>query len=93
MGRLFYPLGSIPVLTGEEKTLPLLSHSGKSQHGTISLHLNIKAVKETLPVEVCFFINLVTMQAIKFNLKFKPRRYDDMHEQIKAAGTAASSSQ
>ena len=52
MGRLFYPLRTIPMSSGVEKTFMLLSHQGKSQRGTITLQLNIKVVKENFPVQV-----------------------------------------
>ena len=56
MGRLFYPLRSIPMFSssGEEKTFDLVPHSGRSQRirGTITLQLSIKVQKESLPVQV-----------------------------------------
>lgn len=60
MGRLFYPLHLISVLSGEEKAFTLLSHSEKTQHGTITLQLSIKAIKESLPMEVCLLENFCT---------------------------------
>ena len=51
MGRLFYPLRSIPN-SGEEKTFVLHSHSGKTQHGYITLHLSVGAKKKKIPLEV-----------------------------------------
>ena len=54
MGRLFYPLRSIPMFSGEEKTFDLVPHPGRSQciRGTIILQLSIKVHKESLPVQV-----------------------------------------
>ena len=51
MGRCFHPLQSIPV-SGDTKTFLLLSHSGKSKHGFISLSFQIRGVKENIPIEV-----------------------------------------
>ena len=55
MGRLFYPLRSIPN-TGEEKTFVLYSHSGKTQHGYITLQLSIGAKQKRIPLEVLSYI-------------------------------------
>jgi hypothetical protein len=51
MGRLFYPLRSIPN-AGEEKTFVLYSHSGKTQHGYITLQLSIGAKRRKTPLQV-----------------------------------------
>jgi hypothetical protein len=51
MGRLFYPLRSIPN-AGEEKTFVLYSHSGKTQHGYITLQLSIGAKQKKISLEV-----------------------------------------
>ena len=51
MGRLFYPLRSIPNC-GEEKTFVLYSHSGKTQHGHVTLQLSIGAKQKRTPLEV-----------------------------------------
>ena len=51
MGRLFYPLRSIPN-SGEEKTFVLYSHSGKTQHGYVTLYLNIGAKRRKTPLQV-----------------------------------------
>ena len=54
IGRLFYPLRSIPN-SGEEKTFVLYSHSGKTQHGYITLHVSIGAKQKKVPLEVCTY--------------------------------------
>ena len=59
IGRLFYPLHSIPN-SGEEKTFALHSHSGKTQRGYITLQLSIKSKKKN-PIEV-YTIILIIMQ-------------------------------
>ena len=51
MGRLFYPLRSIPN-SGEEKTFVIHSHSGKTQHGYVTLHLSIGAKRRKIPLQV-----------------------------------------
>ena len=51
MGRLFYPLRSIPN-SGEEKTFVIHSHSGKTQHGYVTLHLSIGAKRRKTPLQV-----------------------------------------
>ena len=51
MGRAFYPLRSIPNC-GEEKTLVLHSHSGKTQHGYVNLQLTIGAKRRKTPLQV-----------------------------------------
>ena len=51
MGRMFYPLQSLP-LTREEKTFTLTSHSGKSKHGFIVLSMAIQGVKKNVCQEV-----------------------------------------
>ena len=55
MGRLFYPLRSIPN-AGEEKTFVLYSHSGKTQHGYITLQLSIGAKQKRISLEVPSYI-------------------------------------
>ena len=51
MGRVFYPLRSIPN-SGEEKTLLLHSHSGKTQHGYVTLQLSVGAKRKKTPLKV-----------------------------------------
>ena len=50
MGRAFYRLQTIPV-DGEEKTLALYSHSGKSNYGKVRLSLSIRGLRENTPIE------------------------------------------
>lgn len=53
MGRCFYPLKSIPA-SGEIKAFVLHSHSGKTNHGYISLQFCIRGIKSNTPVQVGF---------------------------------------
>ena len=59
MGRLFYPLRSIPD-SGEEKTFVIHSHSGKTQHGYVTVHLNIGAKRKKIPLQVLPVQQLIT---------------------------------
>ena len=61
MGRAFYPLRSIPNC-GEEKTLMLHSHSGKTQHGYVTLQLSIGAKRKKTPLQVIKVKSLYTLQ-------------------------------
>ena len=63
MGRLFYPLRSIPNC-GEEKTFVLYSHSGKTQHGRVTLQLSIGAKQKRTPLEVPTFMQLTIIMMV-----------------------------
>ena len=72
MGRLFYPLRSIPN-SGEEKTFVLHSHSGRTQHGFVTLHLSIGAKRKKMPlpvdkvkVNVMLFLQILTTQFLMY---------------------------
>lgn len=51
IGRAFYVLKTTPI-EGEERTLPLFSHSGKHQRGKVTLQLSIKGQREDVPIDV-----------------------------------------
>ena len=57
MGRLFYPIRSIPT-AGEERMFTLLSHKEKKQYGSVTIRLHIKPVKEPLEVFVCVCVRV-----------------------------------
>ena len=49
VGRFFYPLQYIPTF-GEKKTIPLRSHSGKSERGFVTVNLTIDQEVHTLAI-------------------------------------------
>lgn len=51
IGRTFYLLNTTPSFS-ENKTLKLLSHSGKEEQGTVDLSLTIKVEEERVPLSV-----------------------------------------
>lgn len=57
MGRLFYPLRSIPPF-GEEKTFTLYSHHKNRKYGSITLQLHVQAITENIPIEVHIFVKI-----------------------------------
>ena len=63
MGRAFYRLQTIPV-DGEQKTLSLYSHSGKSNYGTVRLSLNIRGLRENVPVEISLIEHKMLVTAV-----------------------------
>ena len=67
MGRFFYPLQYIPTSSGEKKTLPLRSHSGKSERGFVTVNLEIDE-------EVCTYlaISMTYIYSTSLSLSFSP---------------------